>query len=249
MNKRGLNHIEIMLSFLIFIGFVVFALYFFSPFQTSKLVETSIDYAFREIIKNTTTEIDTYSVKMDLTGQSGQLRIKDEDLGIDIGTKNLIFKNNTGSLIDSSIQSGTGGPSIKWIVFDSTSVINSMDPTNSIAIFLLNEEFPVGTINGGTQLSRDKITILSSDKEKYLSEKKFLALNNSYYANYQGVKEHFNFPSRANFEFTLKFDSNDLIETKRNIPEGVEIYTDTQRVEVFRIDRTTKFADLIVKVW
>ena len=74
MTKRGLTHIEVLLSFLIFMGFVVFALYFFSPFQTSRLVDSSLDYAFREIIKNTTIEIETYSFWFDVSGYESEVK-------------------------------------------------------------------------------------------------------------------------------------------------------------------------------
>ncbi len=241
MKKRGINQIEILLSFLIFIGFVVFALYFFSPFQTSRLVDSSLDYAFREITKNTTIEIESYSVKMDINGLN-EAKISDSDFGFSsFGNRQVIINDKNGVLIDSTIQNNN-------ILFFNSGLIYAPDPANAFATFMFSEDFNAGTFGTGGAFV-NSISIISLDRIKVLSEKRFIALNLSYYSDYAAVKTDFNLPSRTNFEFTLKFDSTDLIEAKKSIPQGVEIFASSKRVEVMRLDGTTKFADLIIKVW
>ena len=241
MNKRGLNHIEIMLSFLIFMGFVVFALYFFSPFRTSSLVETSMDYAFREIIKNTTVEIETRTFWLNATGFESDIK-KIEIKNIP-NEKKVIAENKKGIPVPVKRE----GLSVNFNV--NLSKVFDTDPNKGFAIFKFSEEFSESSITGGGQLSSDKYKEISSDQLELPSEKRFISLNSSFYADYESLKKHFNFPGRANFEFTLRFDSTDFIEAKRKIPEGIEIYTDMKRIEVLRADGTTKFADLIVRVW
>ena len=77
-NKRGLGHIEAILAFVLFIGFLIFAFYFFSPFSGgNRLLDSSIDYAFREININTSIDMESYSVVINndvnlTTGSSSQ---------------------------------------------------------------------------------------------------------------------------------------------------------------------------------
>ena len=60
--KRGISHIEVVLSFLIFAVAVGFALFFFSPANSTRLIETTLDYTFREISDRTGTTLEIYSV-------------------------------------------------------------------------------------------------------------------------------------------------------------------------------------------
>src|SRR3989344_2949597 len=62
MNKKGMSHVEIILSFVIFITAVGFALYFFNPGDSDRLVESSLTYAFTEISENTSLEIKIFTV-------------------------------------------------------------------------------------------------------------------------------------------------------------------------------------------
>ena len=242
MNKRGISHIEVMLSFLIFAGFVIFALYFFNPFQqSSRLVSSSLDYAIREISKNATTEIEIFSINMDVSGSGGNIKkIKIE--GVD-RSKNVVVENRHGTIVPSRRDGVSDNTD-----FDS-SLVHDGDPTKGFAIFKFSYDFPQGTLTGGGGGQLDEYTVSSYNKMEYLSEKKIKDLNNSYYLNYVDLKKGFNLPERVDFGFMLEFDSNDFIEAQKKVPEGVELFSDIKRVEVLRINGEVRFANLIVRVW
>jgi hypothetical protein len=73
-------------------------------------------------------------------------------------------------------------------------------------------------------------------------------LNKSYYENYFALKEHFNI-QKANFGFALTFSPNDKIIAEREIPSGLEIYSETKREEILRQNGQIAFADFRVWVW
>ena len=64
MQKRGLSNIEFILSFVLFVGFVIAALYFFNPVRNVNVLESSKSYVIGELTKNVTIELDSYSVKI-----------------------------------------------------------------------------------------------------------------------------------------------------------------------------------------
>ena len=243
MNKRGISHIEVMLSFLIFAGFVIFALYIFNPFQqASRLVNSSLDYAIREIINNATTNIEIFSVYMDVSERGNVKKIK--IAGVD-SKKNAVVENRHGIIVPSRRDGVSDNTD-----FDS-SFVHDGDPTKGFATFKFSYDFSAGTLTGGGggQLDEDKYKIGSYNKMELLSEKKIKELNNSYYTDYSGLKRGFNLPERVDFSFMLQFDSNDFIEAQKKVPDGVELFSDIKRVEVLRTNGDIKFANLIVRVW
>tara|TARA_Y100000034_G_C6817703_1_gene368024 strand:- start:153 stop:809 length:657 start_codon:yes stop_codon:yes gene_type:complete len=61
-NKKGVGHIEIIMAFVLFIGFIGFAFYFLNPFQSDRTLHSSLDYAFDEIVENVSITLESYSV-------------------------------------------------------------------------------------------------------------------------------------------------------------------------------------------
>ncbi|MEK6843953.1 MAG: hypothetical protein AABX83_00855 [Nanoarchaeota archaeon] len=242
MNKRGISHIEVMLSFLIFAGFVIFALYFFNPFQqSSRLIDSSLDYAIREIINNATVNLETFSITMDVSG--GGIIRKIKIAGVD-NSKNAVVENRHGAIVPSRRDGNSDNTE-----FD-TSLVHDNDPTKGFAIFKFSYDFPQGTLTGGGgQLEEDKYKITSYNNLELLSENKIKELNNSYNIDYQNLKKGFNLPERVDFGFMLEFNSNDFIEAQKKVPQGVELFSDLKRVEVLRTNGKVQFANLIVRVW
>lgn len=250
-NKKGIGHIEMLLSFLIFVGFVIFALYFFNPFNPDRLVKTALDYGFREIIKNTTIEIESYEVAIsDMDGINGIRKLKIND--IDVHDKKVIAENVLGNNVPA--ERNGNSPNID---FNTDEVHLPSDPNKGFVIFRFNEDFvQISPGGGGGQIPEEKYSIVSYEKIKLISEKRVIALKNYYADNYNKLREEFNLPSRANFEFVLKFDKEEGEEEADEIPavpkyrpQGVEIFSDMKRFEVLREDGTTKFAELTVRVW
>ena len=243
MNERGISHIEVMLSFLIFIGFVIFAFYFFSPTQTSRIVESATSYAFREIIESTSTEVESYYVKMDVSDRSGIRKIKVKDFDFN-KIENVRIENRHGVIV----RSGREGNSHN-IIFDSDAVHDG-NPREGFAVFKINEDFYPGDLtSGGEPLKKKDYEIISSDKIEFVSEKRIRVLNASYYDDYEKLKQQFNMPSSVNFEFSIVLDSGEEIEAKRERPKGVEVFSNVRRIEVLREDGSVMFADLILRIW
>ena len=245
MNKRGINHIEVMLSFLIFVGFVIFALYFFSPFNASRLIESSLTYAKIEIIKNTTIEIESYSISLDVSNSNDlnsvvQIEIEDYD-----ASKEVQAKNRNGDIV---LAEGVG--SSNHIKFNTSNVYDT-DPTKGFAIFRFGEGLienpPPG---GGGNNMIGTYTIISSEKEKFISESRIINLKTAYEKNYESVRNAFNLPSRANLEFEVAFSTTEKISAQRPLrPQSEEMFVNSKRIEVLRNTGEIQFADLKVRVW
>lgn len=250
MNKRGISHIEVLLSFLIFVGFVIFAFYFFSPFKASRLIESSLTYAEKEIIKNATIEIEIYSVELDVSDpqykdKPVQILVKDYEV-----SKNVQARNKNGEIVLAKKVSQGGGVTSDHISLDTTNVYDT-DPTKGFIILKfgdgLTETPPAGL---GSMMGSEWYTIISSEEEKFISESRLINLKNAYDKNYEGVRSRFNLPSRANFEFEVYFSAIDVIAARRPLrPQSEEIFSNIKRIEVLRNNGNVEFADLKIRVW
>ncbi len=252
MKKRGISHVEIILSFIIFAGAVGFALYFFSPFDSNRLIDSSIDYVFREINRNAGVEVESYFVRIDCS----KVIIPGSDCTahlIQIG--GFLFAINlpgigTGRNPDGERSDGTPIDSKR------TGDLIYVKPTSGIwtdtevIIIRFSEEFSNDAIADGPH-GEVGYEILSSKIGEYLSEKKLEQLKVDYttdYATFKGASG-FNIPNRVDFGFSVIFSDGNSIVAQRNIPDNIETYSITKRVEILRKYGGIEFADLTVTIW
>lgn len=62
--KKGLSHVEMVISFAIFISFVVFMLVFFKPLKIPSRSSTLLETTEAKILENVSTELNVFSVKI-----------------------------------------------------------------------------------------------------------------------------------------------------------------------------------------
>jgi hypothetical protein len=235
MNKRGISHIEVLLSFLIFIGFVIFALYFFSPIKTSRLVESSTSYAFNEIIEVSSVEVEIYSAS--LTGLSPVVEVT---LPSSLVNANARVENYLGVELPSSKQGDT-------ICFEGTNAGYGSGGDGFVTIKLSEDLEP--NIPGASCPGVASYTLASSSSNKVLSEKRVLELKTSYDGNYVALKQSFNLPGRVEFGFLVEFDDGRTINAMRGRQSNVEIFSDMERIEILSVSGNVEFADLTVEIW
>ncbi|MCA9485893.1 MAG: hypothetical protein KC506_03555 [Nanoarchaeota archaeon] len=232
MKKRGSSHTEIILAFVIFIAAVGFALFVFSPSSGGKKVETYLTYTFTEVTRKTETGLEVYSVILHPE------KIVEDTIGVSFPeiVKNARVETYEGVELTSSrngdivyFQRGSSD----WSEIDFVNVKFSDD-------FDLQDSF-TGTHN-------DSYYDISTSYEKeIISEKKFKKLLDSYNSDYDSLKEDFNL--KIDLAFSLVFDDGSEIKAEKDIPLGLEVYSDSKRVEVLRENGDIVFGDLKVLVW
>ena len=236
MEKRGAGHVEMILAFVLFVGFVGFALFFFRPTNTDRLVDTTLTYAFSEIEKNTSTEMDVFGVKRS-EGSPDKIIIRVETSEIS-DVKNVRAEDVDGNVLPSE-RNGIN-VELHW-------------EGEEFAFLKFNEDFDEGNIpkrRGGGPLVHDEsyYEIISSNSREVFSEKRFLGLKDSYEQDYYDVKKKFNLPNRVNWGAVLVLSDN-VIRMEREIPEGLDVFANSKRLEILRSDGTLEFGELSVKIW
>ena len=105
MEKRGIGHLEVILSFIIFIAAVGFALYFFSPTNGNRLGDSSLTYTLDEVEKNASSDILIYSVKVNNSAPS----YISVNLSDNIAGKNIRVMDKFDSVLASKVEDPING--------------------------------------------------------------------------------------------------------------------------------------------
>ncbi len=237
--KRGISHIEVITAFILFIGFVGVALYFFSPTNSSRLIESTLNYGVREVEKNTSVDVETYSIKImesdgnDTIGLLGLSSNLGEKARAESSEHILLPTNkNTGSV---SVNRSAAQQDKDFFVVRFSEGIT------------LEESIPYVAVNLAYNIS-------SVQKEKMISEsriKNLAAIYTSSDENYRNLKEkNFNLPARIDFGFSVIFrDGVEKISALRTQEKGVEVFSNSKDVEIIRENGATEFGKLVVYVW
>ncbi len=244
-----MTHIEIILSFIIFVTAVGFALYFFSPTRTSRLVDTSLEYVERELAENASVILKTYSIIVNNTGYqipSNVIAIEIDNLCGNLDNV-IIAENISGSKLNSKIK---GSNSNKCPNVNENKIIVQNEWKEKDFIFIKVSEgiMQAESSLGNAEVNNTYYQISTSDVKKLLSEKKLDDLNISYYQDYLSLKKEFNIPGRVNFGFKITL-SDKIISAERFIPSGLEVYSKIKRIEILRRNGEIEYADLTLKVW
>ncbi|MEM4271544.1 MAG: hypothetical protein QXD13_00395 [Candidatus Pacearchaeota archaeon] len=223
--KKGAGNVEFIISFILFVSFAAAAIYFFNPTRSVGTMENAKIYVFNEVAKNMSVDIDSYSGK---TTCSNNVQIAIS------GTsgKNARVEDYSSNLIESE-KSGE-------------SICFSNDRTNKFVTLKFSEDFEEGDFSCIN--AQSCLDISSSIKNKVISEKRVIALEEAYLDNYDKAKNILGVPSNVDFGFVIEFLDGSKIEAVKGIPAR-EIFSETRRVEVLRTNGKSEFASLNVKVW
>lgn len=225
--RRGMSHLEAVLSFIIFIAFLSFAFYFFSPFRGSTVLDTTLIYAEDEIIKNASSEVETYSVVFESSvSQPVKISLLPSSQSSKVRAENYEGQPLPASVYSGGVSVNPSGNDFVRIIF-SENIIENPEPDT---------------------MSTSPYTLASSETREILNENKMSQLVASYESNYAALKKEFNLPSRVDFTFTLTFDDGTALKAENEIPGGVEVISKESRIEVIRNNGEIVLADLIIKV-
>lgn len=246
MLKRAVGNIEMIMSFLLFIGFLFVSLYFFTPGGgNNRLVDSSLDYALREIVQNTSIDLLTYSIKIN-------------DVAIGIGGNPQVITIE----FPPEVMSIPDNYNVTAETYDGKKVQVNRDSIDKSKIYLswagnkfvlirfaedFSSDSPLPT---AAPLNTDYYTIASSSSRKIISEKKMLGLNNSYYSDYSSLKNSLNIPNQVDIGFNLKYDDGTMINAGRYIPNGLNVYsTLVHRETTLQKTNSLNYGDLSVQIW
>ncbi len=229
--KRGLGHVEAILSFVIFIGFLVFAFVFFSPFESGRTLTSSLDYTWREVSGFSEVNLEIYSIYITSTNSVVAIAIP--------GAPNNM---------NAAVEDKNGGVIASYT--DLSGNVHFAKPANNFVRIKFGPDFMRGNQITGIPLTAIDYTVSSSETREIFSEKRILELKNRYENDYSALRTEFNLPNRVHFGFASVLSGGTEISASREVPENAEVLSKNDRVAVVRIPSgVIEYAEARVFVW
>jgi hypothetical protein len=247
MFKQGSSHVEYIISFLLFISFVSVTLFLFIPNSDPDLSKSSLVYLVDRFESKTSTEVASFFVSVDV-----ETMLNDGAVVVEIdfdkipNDSNLRVENKERGVIESRIG---GGSKVEFSWKD------DLDGSDSdLFVIMFGKDLPENNGNPKGKKNRDAGIVVSSIGEFYLFEGNLLDLKAKYDKDYDSLKEtEFDILGIEDFSFEIRFSDNEKIEAIQNIPEGVDVFSVSDRVPVLRNkpgkEGERVFAEVQIRKW
>jgi len=231
MNRRGVGNIEFILAFILFASFVAAALYFFNPVKNTSSLTSSADYTINEIIRNTTVNVESYSVKITAPASVDIMAVTIDGVN---QNQNARVEDYNGNRLDSRREGNN-------VIFDR----NGKD----FVFIRFSEDFERGNFIETASPNSAYYQIASLTTSQLISEKRLKNIKNYYEQDYNSLKTQRDIPIGVDFSFSLEFPDGTSLSTSKTAPIGVEIFSETKIREVLKEDGSSEFGYLTAKIW
>ncbi|MBI2629775.1 hypothetical protein HYW76_01610 [Candidatus Pacearchaeota archaeon] len=233
-NKKGISHIEIVLSFVLFIGAVFFLIIIFNPIKNNPNKQEIVNILEREIIEKVkmTATIDSIGA-IDLTDlSSGETCFCFEYSG-----DNFVIKNKGGEIKEYD----KNGENL---------CINDNDRDNFYYIYygegLEVQEEDLGSCE---VLASDKYKFGINYTKEFIFNENIAVLDNEYDESYSNLKNELNIP---NFDFYFNFTNSEGVEIaagNKKKPFGVRVIAKTIPIEMINEAGEISYGKLNFGIW
>lgn len=237
MEKRGMSNIEMVLAFIIFIGAVLFAVYFFLNNFNQNEKENSLDFVYSQIVSDLNEDMQSYSIKINRGEFPSNLEIIAINLSREIN-------------IDESVVAYTlNGDNLPLEVANDIIYLDTSNSGDLVSIRIskgISRNYTL--FSNLPDSNEDYYEIASNTKNTLPSEMNVEELNNSYYLEYDKLKSDLGINRGFDFGFEADFTGNN-IKMEKEISKQASVFVSNKRIEFLRKNGKIEFTDIKTKVW
>jgi len=253
MNKRG-SHVDVIISFVIFISFIAFSYILLQPTLTTKQVKESVANSLEISLVNnlsngSTNNLTIISLAARQNSVKTCINLKDFLNKAGINSPNLVLKNSTGAIFPIS-----NSTTDLYVDVTSNQQLNYFFSVYYSPSFSL---IPGGTLSGCNTLqqgnSQNNYTIGQAETVSSLSQNIFdfnvRSLIGTYNQNYDYIKRWFNLSPGNNFGFNFTYQNQTTIGTNDKIPQFTEVYSQAFPILYTTGNSSLQSGLLTVRIW
>jgi hypothetical protein len=231
--KKGINYIELMISFTMFLVFLTILFVYLNPLKQPTLSEVMLESLEQGIERDA--GITLFEIPFKATLTSPAKCFKNSDLQkIGLAQEHIFVEDDFGNVLKFSLPSNIQNSSV----------------SNIYHIFYSNDtNFSSNEMSGNCAAA----TISTSTVRSIIvySENKIKNLNESYYSGYEDLKKQFDIPRMNDFSIVISDeDNNPIFEMKREIPQNVIVQARELPISIIKEDTKEIIkAYILLKVW
>lgn len=230
MKNKKATHVGVILSFVIFVGFILFLLIIISPsLKTDNSKENTLTYLSKNIKNKTSGEVITFLVEDFKIKSCGVI----DEAEFDLGEMNFTVKDPEGNLIASNRSNNK-------IYLDKKPKIGFYK------IYYSPEELNYYEISNTEDC--EPLNISSMRKDKKIIEAKIIKMLEEYNESYSVLKDELNVAS--NEDFGIRFEYENGTTLGEEIPDvKKDIFSRKVQITYLDINADTKIGNFIIYVW
>jgi hypothetical protein len=255
-NKRA-SHVGMIISFVIFVTFIVFLYGVMKPtINTGQDKKDLIGYIETQIIKNTSSNLTTTSVKIKENKYTDNTCVILQNLllfpEISIGPHKILVQDERDTLKYSYQVTSifTALPHLKILRDVRTDLFFKIySSPEFLAISQSSSIYGCTTKMYNPETNTGEYSIGSITIDKYIFEKNIVELKTAYDAYYEELKESLKIPPGNEFEFSFKPAVGLPVEATNGMTKPDEIYVEETPVQYVDSQANIKSGFITIKVW
>jgi len=238
-SRKGVSTIEMIVSFTIFLAFVIFLIAYLNPVRTTDISGALLDSAEAGIDNATQTSLVEMPVALPEGGTSGCFEIPNPFNLTGASISNMFIEDSQGRYANFAIvhnynltiQGTSSSEKIYYIYFSEDETTNDAHTLSCSSPF----------IKYSFSVPRLKV---------YYSYSKLKAFNKTYFNDtiYNSMKTQFNLPGTYNFGLRIYNSTSTIMEIMRQKPEKVIVKAREIPIQLMH-GKTTEYAQMSVQVW
>jgi hypothetical protein len=243
-DKNG-SHVGMMLSFVIFITFIIFVYAAVKPaVKTGEDKRTTMDYIEKKIEENTSVELASISLKISESQNPSTECVNFSNFfPYSLVSPNLIIKNESGDVQEAYYNITSDFSGFRLYRADTNNIffkVYHSPEFDKLPGNLLEPCTPIDYISD--------YNITSTTTREYLFERKMYNLLDYYRNNYEELKDRFNVPPGTEFGFVFMQSNGTTIEVG-NASENTDVYVRETPVQYIDNEANILSGFINIKVW
>jgi hypothetical protein len=225
MRKRGFSHVEVILSFVIFTGFLLFLFSIFNPLQMNK-EERYFDSLKRNLVEKVSIDLNFFTLKLDFMN-TGCFKF---DYNGEF--ENIKVKNKDGELVRGEKRGGS---------------ILILGEGEFFYIYS-SKEFDKDLIAGACNKIEEKNYSIGLWRDlDVVSNESLNKLKREYENNYESLKEELNLPDSKDFSFSVMEEDNEILKVVRK--KRGEVFSKSFPLQIVYKNGEIKYSIMRVEIW
>lgn len=234
--KDGISHVEIVFSFVLFVGAVFFIYFLLEPSIVTKNKPVSMEYLIEKIKNVSSANLTSVSVNVNSSSTGNCAQFQDFFSKVP-ASENFSVMGNITYL--NAKKPATGNDLFVELnsnnffkVYISSELTNQTGAMASCTLLIEGVNYSLG--------------LVKTEKKIFVS--KILNVIQEYEENYSNVKLELNVPHNVNFGFSFVYANGTSISTKEKIP-NVDIYSEKSAIQYIDKNSHVEAGELIIRAW
>ena len=229
LEKKGAAHLEMIISFLFFIGFVFFLFTVLQPYDMTTLSGSVVAGLYDSFEEKTHTNISNVFLEASYTGASSCFYVQLPESIFEYDITNSLVKSVSETKIESKFQNGNLN-------------LGSKEGYYKVSF---SPEFESGNLEGCEQVLNYSVGSLV--ERRLSSYSSLVSMSDKYTNDYEGLKQDLNVP--AAFDFGITCNELPELNMERLIPNRGNVVARDYILEVLKDTGETINARFTIKAW